>query len=146
MPTSRFNLPYPDYRDAADVPAAIKGLADAVDAAIPTVPAIPPVTAMFTTSFTTPSKAVAVTGVYPLPAGAVAVDGPHHVAFPGGRFSAAPTVVCGMMNAPGGSGLFVPRAVNVNAAGCDVYLYNLGSNTSVAGTTLEVAVQAVARG
>lgn len=58
------------------------------------------------------------------------------VVFPVGLFTSPPKVVCSMASAPGGSGIFTTRAINITATGCDIYAYNVGIATSPASLTI----------
>ena len=61
-------------------------------------------------------------------------QGPQIVAFPAGLFSAAPVVVCSPVSAPAGSGILTTRAINATAVQVSMYVYNVGSGNTVAGT------------
>ena len=61
-------------------------------------------------------------------------QGPQNVAFPAGLFSAAPVVVCSPVSAVGATGILTTRAINATAAQVSMYVYNVGTATTTAGT------------
>ena len=60
------------------------------------------------------------------------------VTFPAGRFTQPPIVSATMTTAPGGSGRFVPRIINVTTGGATVYVYTGDGSTTSASVVVDI--------